>query len=63
MTSQPGKEIITIHILPNVSIIKVSQSMKFSQLTQYNMRNIFLEKSSIKCGGETSPRSIIKNQN
>ena len=63
MTSQPGKEIITMHILPNVSITKVSQTMKFSQLTQYNMRNIFLEKSSIKYGGETSPRSIIKNQN
>ena len=63
MTSQPGKEIITMHILPSVSITKVSQTMKFSQLTQYNMRNIFLEKSSIKYGGETSPRSIIKNQN
>ena len=23
---------------------------------EYNMRSIFLEKSSTKCGGETSPR-------
>ena len=30
--------------------------MKFVQLIEYNMRNIFLEKSYTKCGGETSPR-------
>ena len=29
--------------------------MKFGQFIEYNMRNIFLEKS---CGGETSPRSL-----
>ena len=27
--------------------------MKFGQLIEYNMRNIFLEKSNTKCGGET----------
>ena len=30
--------------------------MKFSQLIECNMGNIFLEKSYTKCGGETSPR-------
>ena len=30
--------------------------MKFGQLIECNMRNIFLEKSYIKCGAETSPR-------
>ena len=30
--------------------------MKFGQLIECNMRNIFLEKSYTKCGGETSPR-------
>ena len=30
--------------------------MKFGQLIEYNMRNVFLEKSYTKCGGETSPR-------
>ena len=30
--------------------------MKFGQLTECNMKNIFLEKSYTKCGGETSPR-------
>ena len=30
--------------------------MKFGQLMECNMRNIFLEKSYTKWGGETSPR-------
>ena len=30
--------------------------MKFGQLRDYDMRNIFLEISYGKCGGETSPR-------
>ena len=34
--------------------------MKFAQLIEYNMRNIFLEKSYHKCGGETSPRLFYK---
>ena len=32
--------------------------MKFGQLTEHNMRNIFLEKSYKECGGETIPRSF-----
>ena len=32
MTSQPGKETITIHILPNTSINKSNQTMKLGQL-------------------------------
>ena len=27
--------------------------MKFGQLIDYNRRNVFLEKSYTKCGGET----------
>ena len=30
--------------------------MKFGQLVERGMRNIFLEKLYTKCGGETSPR-------
>ena len=30
--------------------------MKYGQLIERNMRNNFLEKKYIKCGGETSPR-------
>ena len=34
--------------------------MKFYQLIEHNMRNIFLEKSFRKCGGETIPRPFAK---
>ena len=34
--------------------------MKFGQLIEYNMRNIFYEKSFSKCGGETIPRPFSK---
>ena len=44
---------IVIHILPNISRSKGNQTMKFDQLIEYKMRNIFLEKSCTKCGGET----------
>ena len=32
--------------------------MKLGQLTEFNMRNIFLQKSYTKCGGEASPRTF-----
>ena len=53
MTSQPGKQTIAIHILPNISRSKSNQEMKFGQLIQYNTRNIFLEKSYMKYFEET----------
>ena len=37
------KQIITINILPNISISKVNQRIRFNQLIAYSMRNIFLE--------------------
>ena len=39
--SQTGQQIITIHILSNISERKDNQAMKFGQLMEYNMRNIF----------------------
>ena len=56
MMSQPSYQTIVIHILPNISRSKGNQTMKFGQLIECNMRNVFLEKSYTKCGGETSPR-------
>ena len=47
-----------IHILLNISKNKDNKTMKFSQLIEYNMRNIILEKSYTKCSGETSARSV-----
>ena len=32
--------------------------MELVQLVEYNMRNIFIEKSYTKCGGDTIPRPI-----
>ena len=43
MTSQTWKRTIAMHILLNISRSKGNQIMKFSQLTEYNMGNIFLE--------------------
>ena len=60
MTSQPEKQIIPMQILPNISRSKGNQTTKFAQLTECNMRNIFLEKSYIKCGGQTIPKPFSK---
>ena len=63
MTSQPGKQTISIHILPNISRGKSNQTMKFDQLIEYNMRNIFIEKSYTKCHEESISRPFLKNRN
>ena len=60
MTSQRGRQTIAIHILLNISRSKSNQAMKFGQLIEYNMRNIFIEKSYTKCAGETIPRPLSK---
>ena len=44
MMSQTGQEIITIHILPNISRTKGNQAIKFGQLIKYSMRNFFFSK-------------------
>ena len=60
MRSQPRKQTIAIHTLLNISRTKGNQTIKFGQLIKYNIRNIFLEKSYTKCGGETIPRPLSK---
>ena len=47
VTLQTG-QVITIHILPDISRSKGNQAMKFGQLIEYNVRNIFLQKSCMK---------------
>ena len=42
MTSQAGWQTILIHILPNILKCKGNQKMKFGQLIECNMRNIFV---------------------
>ena len=56
MTSQE-KQIIMIHTLLNISRSKGNLTMKFGQFIEYNMKNIFLEKSHTKCGIGTGLRT------
>ena len=61
MASQTGKQIIKIRILlPNISRNKGNQIMKNCQLTEYNMRHIFLKKLHTKCGREANSRGFYK---
>ena len=50
-------------MLPNILRSKGNKTMKFRELIECNMRNIFLEKSYTKCGGETSPRPFPEKLN
>ena len=54
MTSQSEQQKMTIHTFSNISRGKGNQTMKFGQLIEYNMTNIFLEKSYTKFSEETS---------
>ena len=58
MTSKTVQQIITIHILPNISRSKGNLAMKFGQLIRYSVRNTFLQKSCRKYGRETSARTL-----
>ena len=58
MTSETGKQIIAIHILPNISRGKSNMTAKFDQLREYDLKNFFLGKSYTKYGGTTSPRLV-----
>ena len=57
MTSQPWEQTVSMYILANTLRNKNNGTMPFGQLVEYNMGNIFLEKSYIKCRG-TIPRSF-----
>ena len=60
MTPGPGYQAIVMYILPNILRSKTNQTMKLCQLIEYNIRNIFLEKSYTKCGRETITRNFPK---
>ena len=63
MKSQTGKQKTAIHILPNILRNKGNQTMKFGQLIEYNMRNIFLEKLCTNVVEKLVPDPFLKNQN
>ena len=58
MASQPGKQTIAMNILPNIS-------MKFGQLIEYNMRNMFFLKKyhTQNVVEKLFPAPFLKNQN
>ena len=56
MTSQAGQQTTVIHIFLNIQRSRGNQTIKFGQLIECNMTNIFLKKSYSKYYGETSPR-------
>ena len=59
--TQTGQQIITIHLLPNVSKSKGTQAIKFCLSIEYKMINIFLEISyTKKCRGKAIPRPCYK---
>ena len=45
--------------MSNILRSKSNETKKFGQLIEYNMKNIFLEKSYAKCVRETSPRNFF----
>ena len=63
MTSQPGKQTIAIHILPNISRSKGNQTVKFGQLLEYVMINIFLKNHTQNVVEKQLPDPLLKNEN
>ena len=59
MTSQTEKQVIAVHIFPNILRNKGNQTMKFGQLVEYDMRNIFLENFVHKIWCRTYPQTLF----
>ena len=62
MTSRTGQQIITIYILPNISVGKGNQAMKFGQLIEYKMRNFSLKNYMQNVVEKLAPDLFLKNQ-
>ena len=60
MASQPGKQVITMHILPNISKSNENQTMKFRQLMKYSMRKSFLKNDTRNVIEKNVPRPFSK---
>ena len=61
MASQPGKQTIAIHMLLNISRSKGNKRIKFGQLIEYRMRNIFLKQSYTNVVQKLFPDHFLKN--
>ena len=61
MTSKTGQEIVTIHILLNISRSTVNQKRKLGQLIEYKIRNIFLKNHIQNMVKKPVPDLFLKN--
>ena len=59
MSSSTGKKIITILMLLNISRSKGNQTMKFGQLREYEVRNIFLKNYADHEAGRLVPDPFL----
>ena len=59
MTSQPGQQTVTSHIMSNISRNKSKQTMKFVQAIEYNKVNIFLKNHAENEAGRLVPDLCI----
>ena len=60
MKAKHGKQTIVMQTLLNILRSKDNQTMKFGKLVEYNMTNMFPDKSYTKFGGETITRPFYK---
>ena len=60
MTLETGQQIITIHILFNISSSQYNQAMKIGQLIEYNIRNIFIKNYTQNMVEKLVPDPFIK---
>ena len=62
--SHTGRQVLAIHVLPNISRSKVNQTMKLGRLTQYITPEIFFLKSCTQnVMKKLVPDHFKKNQN
>ena len=60
MASQTGKQIIKIHISPNISRSKdKQQAIEFGQLIKYNVTNVSFQNPCRTLGRETCFRPLL----
>ena len=59
LTYQTGQQIVAMHKLPNAPRSKGNQAMKFGQLVEYSVKNIFLQKPCKKWDTETGTKTVF----
>ena len=62
MTSKPVSQTIAICVLTDISRTKGNQTTKFGQLTEYNMKTIFLKSHTENVAEKLFSDSFLKNK-